>query len=179
MTPEEIAKMDHKSIYRFFKKYSLNEVWDYDYVVRVAEELELHGKLPTGFMLLQPGSWTDNVWSDIARMRTLNTIQSVKGKEQHLCPLQFDIVNRVIDQMSNPGDIVLDPFGGLMTVPYCALLKGRKGWGIELSPVYFLDGAQYCAQASTKKETPSLFDFLDDQAEDEEEPLPFELQDKK
>ena len=81
----------------------------------------------SGFVLLQPGSWTDNVWSDVARMRTLNTIQSVKGKEQHLYPLQFDIVNRVIDQMSNPGDVVLDPFGGLMTVPYCALNKGRNG----------------------------------------------------
>ena len=108
-------------------------------------------------------------------MRTLNTIQSVKGKEQHLCPLQFDIVNRVIDQMSNPGDVVLDPFGGLMTVPYCALNKGRKGWGIELSPIYFLDGAQYCAQAANKKEAPSLFDFLDDEAKDEDDDIPEQL----
>ena len=175
MTPAEIAKMDHKSIFRFFKKYSLNEVWDYDYVVKIAEELELHGKLPTGFMLLQPGSWTDEVWSDVARMRTLNTIQSVKGKEQHLCPLQFDIVNRVIEQMSNPGDIVLDPFGGLMTVLYCALNKGRKGWGIELSPVYFLDGAQYCAQAANNKQAPSLFDLLDDEPKADEDDLPDKL----
>lgn len=108
-------------------------------------------------------------------MRTLNTIQSVKGKEQHLCPLQFDIVNRVIEQMSNPGDIVLDPFGGLMTVPYCALNKGRKGWGIELSPVYFLDGAQYCAQAANNKQAPSLFDFLDDEQKADEDDLPDQL----
>ena len=88
-------------------------------------------------------------------------------------------MNRVIDQMSNPGDIVLDPFGGLMTVPYCALNKGRKGWGIELSPVYFLDGAQYCAQAAAQKQAPSLFDFLEDEAsEDENDELPYELQTK-
>ena len=77
--------------------------------------------------------------------------------------------------MSNPGDVVLDPFGGLMTVPYCALNKGRKGWGIELSPTYFLDGAQYCAQAANKKEAPSLFDFLDDEAKDEDDDIPEQL----
>lgn len=173
-----MAHLNHKQIYRLFKKYSLNEIWNYEYVVKVAEELEIHGKLPTGFMLMQPGSWTDDVWADIARMRTLNTIQSVKGKEQHLCPLQFDIVNRVIEQMSNPGDIVLDPFGGLMTVPYCALQLGRQGWGIELSPVYFTDGAHYCEQAAHKKESPSLFDFLDEEDAEEEDnsDLPNQLQ---
>lgn len=174
LTSQEYAQLDHKSIFRAFKKYSLNEVWDYEYVVKIAEELELHGKLPTGFMLLQPGSWSDEVWTDVARMRTLNTIQAVKGKEQHLCPLQFDIVNRVIEQMSNPGDVVLDPFGGLMTVPYCAMGKGRKGWGIELSPVYFMDGATYCAQADCKKEVPSLFEFLP-VAEDNDCDLPEQL----
>lgn len=49
-------------------------------------------------------------------------------------PLQFDIADRVILQMSNPGDVVLDPFGGLMTVPYRAISLGRIGWGVELSP---------------------------------------------
>jgi DNA modification methylase len=48
-------------------------------------------------------------------------------------PLQFDIADRVIEQMSNEGDIVLDPFGGLMTVPFRAILKKRKAIGIELN----------------------------------------------
>ena len=77
--------------------------------------------------------------------------------------------------MSNPGDVVLDPFGGLMTVPYCALNKGRQGWGIELSPTYFLDGAYYCAQAATKVEAPSLFDFLDNETQGEDDDLPDQL----
>ena len=78
--------------------------------IKIAETLELHGKLPTSFMLLQPQSWNDDVWTDITRMLTLNSSQWSKGKEMHLCPLQFDIVDRVIEQMSNVGDIVYDPF---------------------------------------------------------------------
>lgn len=169
LTPEEVSKLTHKEIFRFFKRYTLNEIFDYDYTIKVAETLELHGKLPTGFMLLQPQSWSDEVWSDIARMRTLNTVQACKGKEQHLCPLQFDIVNRVIEQMSNPGDTVLDPFGGLMTVPYCAVKLGRKGIGVELSPAYFADGVSYCKAAELQKDLPSLFDTI-------EEDFPEEIQ---
>jgi hypothetical protein len=43
------------------------------------------------------------------------------------CPLQFDIVDRLLDRYSNPGDLIFDPFGGLGTVTYRALLKGRRG----------------------------------------------------
>ncbi|MGR4857863.1 DNA methyltransferase [Bacteroides pyogenes] len=162
ITPEELASMDAKQIFQSFKKYSLNEVWDFEYVVKIAETLELKGKLPSGFMLLQPQSWDDDVWTDVTRMRTLNGSQWSKGKEMHLCPLQFDIVDRVIEQMSNPGDTVLDPFGGLMTVPYRAIQKGRKGLAVELNPAYFLDGATYCKAADEKVDLPSLFDLIEE-----------------
>lgn len=162
ITPDELAALDCKSIFQTFKKYSLNEVWDFEYIVKVAETLEMKGKLPSGFMLLQPQSWSDDVWADITRMRTLNGAQWSKGKEMHLCPLQFDIVDRVIEQMSNEGDIVLDPFGGLMTVPYRAVQRNRIGWGIELNPAYFADGAAYCKAAEMNVELPTLFDLNDD-----------------
>jgi DNA modification methylase len=74
------------------------------------------------------------------------------------CPMQFDIADRVIEQMSNPGDIVLDPFGGLMTIPYRAIPKGRYGMGVELNHSYFLDGAPYCRAAESEVTMPSLFD---------------------
>ncbi|WP_019540592.1 DNA methylase N-4 [Proteiniphilum acetatigenes] len=85
VTPEELAAMDHKQIFQWFKNYTLNEIWDFEYVVKVAETLEMQGKLPSGFMLLQPQSWTDEVWTDVTRMRTLNGSQWSKGKEMHLC----------------------------------------------------------------------------------------------
>ena len=46
------------------------------------------------------------------------------------------------DQFTMPEETVLDPFGGLMTVPYyCAVKLKRKGIGIELSERYWSDGA--------------------------------------
>jgi DNA modification methylase len=136
----------------------MTNVYDFEHHVKIGEELEQKGKLPVTFMLLQPQSWSDDVWTDITRMMTLNSSQSSKGKEMHLCPMQFDLADRVIEQMSNVGDIVFDPFGGLMTVPYRAILKGRYGLGFELSPSYFMDGASYCKAAESKVEIPSLFD---------------------
>lgn len=161
LKPEELAKLEHDVIFKEFKNYSLNEVYDFEHVVKIAETLEVHGKLPSSFMLLQPQSWSDDVWTDITRMLTLNGSQWSKGKEMHLCPMQFDIADRVIEQMSNPGDIVYDPFAGLFTVPYRAMLKGRYGFGHELNPSYFLDGVTYCKAADEQINMPTLFDFIE------------------
>ncbi|HAY3533758.1 TPA: DNA methylase N-4 [Elizabethkingia anophelis] len=160
--PEELAKLDHKNIFQEYKRYSLDTVYNFEHNVKIAETLDLKGKLPTSFMLLQPQSWSDEVWTDVTRMLTLNGSQWSKGKEMHLCPLQFDIVDRVIDQMSNEGDIILDPFSGLGTVPYRAILKKRFGIGIELNSGYFFDGVSYCRAAEEKMNMPSLFDLLDE-----------------
>lgn len=79
----------------------------------------------------------------------------------HVCPLQLDIVERIINRYSNEGDTVLDPFSGLMTVPMTAVKMNRKGYGIELSTGYFRDGVGYLQAAEEERETPTLFDFLD------------------
>lgn len=162
--PEEMVGMEHKAIFRIFRDYSLKEVYDFEHHVRIGEELEKVGKLPAGFMLLQPQSWTEDVWTDITRMLTLNGSQWSKGKEMHLCPMQFDIADRVIEQMSNEGDIVYDPFGGLFTVPYRAILKKRFGLACELNPAYFLDGVTYCKAAEQTVNMPTLFDMLEETA---------------
>lgn len=62
---------------------------------------------------------------DINRMRTLNTTQSRRRQQMHVCPLQLDIVERIVNRYSNEGDWVLDPFGRLMTVPVTADLGER------------------------------------------------------
>ena len=167
--PEELAKLAHDVIFQEYKRFSLENVYNHDFNVKIAETLDLHGKLPTSFMLLQPQSWSEEVWTDVTRMLTLNGSQWSKGKEMHLCPMQFDIADRVIEQMSNKGDVVLDPFGGLMTVPYRAILKGRYGVGFELNPQYFLDGAIYCESAKQKVSTPTLFDFIEIMEKEQQE----------
>lgn len=105
-------------------------------------------------------SCTDEIWDDINRMKTLNTSQSRRKKNLHICPLQLDIVERIINRYSNPGETVLDPFGGLMTVPYMAVKLGRKGYGIELNLDSFRDGVGYLKQAEEQKTAPTLFDFV-------------------
>lgn len=161
LTPEELEGLDQAQIFRLFKKHSLENVYDFRHDVKIAEAVDESGWLPTTFMLLQPQSWHPDVWADVVRMRTMNTAQGSKGKEQHLCPLPFDIVDRAIDQYSMEGETVYDPFGGLMTVPYCAIKKGRYGIGCELSNGYFLDGAAYCAAAERDMSMPDLFETLE------------------
>ncbi|KFC63996.1 putative DNA methyltransferase [Bosea sp. LC85] len=161
LKPADLMGVPASQIYKMWKRFNLEAVYDFEYHVAIAEALETRGRLPPTFMLLPPHSPDGNVWSDVTRMQTLNGAQHAKGKEMHLCPLQFDIVDRVIAQMSMPGETVLDPFGGLMTVPYRAILLGRKGIGVELNPGYFLDGALHCAAAEDRIAVPSLFDLLD------------------
>ena len=160
-TPEELESLPHATIFKLFRDYSLNQIYDFEYHVKLGERLEEKGRLPVTFMLLQPQSNHPDVWTDVTRMRTLNGSQSAKGKVMHLAPLQFDICERAIAQYSMEGETVLDPFAGLMTVPYCAIKLGRKAIGIELSPSYFLDGCMYVEAAAREVKMPSMFDCLE------------------
>lgn len=158
LTPEELENLDHDVIFRWFRDYHLANVYDYQHHVKIGETIDALGRLPVTFMLLQPPSWMDDVWTDVARMRTLNMLQSQKGKEQHLCPMQFDIADRLIERFTNKGDVVFDPFAGIGTVPYRAVMKGRKGLGCELAPKYFMDACHYLQAAEREMNMPTLFD---------------------
>ena len=160
LLPEEFAGLTHAEMFRRFRDHNLANTYAYEDHVALADHLREDGRLPVDFMLLQPPSWHPEVWTDVARMRTLNMVQAVKGKEQHLCPLQFDIVDRLIGRWSNPGDTILDPFGGIMTVPFCAIKAGRSGIGIELNPTYWTDGVHHVKGAVDEIATPTLLDAL-------------------
>jgi DNA modification methylase len=58
-----------------------------------------------------------------------------------------------------PGDLVLDPFSGIGTVPMCAVKLGRRGRGHELSPDYHVDAVGYCTAAEREAAIPTLFDL--------------------
>ena len=161
LTAEDLASLGPDKLAKAFTAYSLSNTYDYDFHIRIGEELEARGALPSSFMSLAPGSHDPGVWHDINRMLTLNGSQTQKGLQNHVCPLQFDIVDRLIERYSNPGETVYDPFGGLMTVPYRAILKGRKGRASELNTAYFFDGVQYLRAAEREVSMPSLFDGLE------------------
>lgn len=157
ITAEDFNGLPHEAIFKLFRDFNLTNVYDFEQHVRIGEHLDALGVLPTTFMLLQPPSWHPDVWTDVARMLTLNGAQSAKGKEMHLCPMQFDIADRVIEQFSNAGEVVFDPFAGIGTVPFRAVLKGRKGLGTELSKPYFLDACFHCASAEKQFAIPDMF----------------------
>ena len=161
MTKEEIMAMDTGKIQAAYRKYSRGTVYDYAEHVRMAKELDAEDKLPATFMVVAPGSWTDQVWDDINRMRTLNTTQSQRRQQMHVCPLQLDIVDRLINRYSNPGELVLDPFGGLGTVALEAMKAGRRGYTIELNNGYFRDAVGYLKEYEQEDMNISLFDMME------------------
>jgi DNA modification methylase len=159
LTPGELAQLGPDQLAKIYTSYSLSEIYDHEAHVRIGEELDARGALPSTFMSLAPGSHSNTVWHDVNRMLTLNGEQTRRGLENHICPLQFDIVDRLIRRYSNEGDLVFDPFGGLFTVPYRALYLGRHGRASELSTSYFMDGVKYLQAAEAKTEMPTLFDL--------------------
>ena len=161
LTPEELAAVEPKHRSRLFKGQSRSSIYDFDAHVATGEALAAKNALPSTFKSLDPGSWRPDVWDDVNRMLTLNGEQSRRALEFHICPLQFDIVDRLIERYSNKGDLVFDPFGGLGTVPLRARKLGREGRASELNPTSFRDAVMYQRELDNQQATPSLFDLLD------------------
>ena len=160
VTKAELQAAPVSKLQDLYRRYSRQNVYSYEDHVALAKQLDADGRLPATFMVCAPGSWTDSVWDDINRMHTLNTSQRLKKRELHICPLQLDVVERAINRWSNPGDLILDPFGGLMTVPYMAVKMDRRGVGIELNSDYFRDGLGYLQEAEAERDAPTLFDLI-------------------
>lgn len=182
LAPEDLVGVPHERIFKLFRADSLSNVYSFERHVQLSESLEtcqecrhIHvgdrrcgqcactiagSRLPGTFMLLQPQSWHPEVWTDVARMQTLNANQVQGNREMHVCPLQFDIVDRAIEQYTQPGETVYDPFVGIGTVVQRAILKGRYGLGTELAECYFEDACLYASEAEAKLATPTLFDLI-------------------
>ena len=125
-------------------------MYSYEEHVALAKKLDADGHLPATFMVVAPGSWSQDVWDDVNRMRTLNTTQSQRRQALHVCPLQFDIVDRLINRYSNEGDLIFDPFGGVGTTPLRALKLNRRGLMTELNEGYFRDAVGYLHEEEAK-----------------------------
>jgi DNA modification methylase len=57
--------------------------------------------------------------------------------EKHVHPLQLDVIDRLVEMYSNPGEVVLTPFMGVGSEVYSPVSLGRKAIGIELKDSYF------------------------------------------
>lgn len=162
LSPDELRQMDIDKVNRYFSKWAKTNRYDFGLHIDVARQLEELGKLPATFETLRIPARTSYVWDDVNRMITLNNSQTQKKLQNHICPLQFDIVDRVIERWSNRGDVVFDPFGGIMTVPYRAVKLGRIGKATELNANYFKDGLSYLRAAEMEVNAPTLFDLIEE-----------------
>lgn len=82
--------------------------------------------------------YASSVWDDI-RIDNVLPFRDSKEEddEKHVHPLQLDVIDRVIELYSNPGEVVLTPFMGVGSEVYSPVSLGRKAVGIELKDSYF------------------------------------------
>lgn len=166
LNPEELTALADsenglRKVRARFTEYFRRNVYDFHTHVQIGEALEKKSRLPKTFSLLTPPANAEHIWDDVVRMRTLNLQQANNVREKHVCPLQLDIVERLIEQYTNPGETILDPFGGIGTVSYCAIKLDRYGIGIELNSGYWKDALTYLREAEYQREVPTLFDAIE------------------
>lgn len=100
------------------------------------------------------------VWMDINPSDTLQKESAREEKdERHICPLQLQVIQRGIDLWSNPGDLVLSPFGGIASEGFMAVKMGRRFVGAELKESYWVQGCRNLKSAE-QAEHGGLFDAI-------------------
>lgn len=160
LTPNEIDGLPLDKLISWWKAYNRNSIYNYEDHVKLADALIESGKLPKTWFAIPPQTNDLAIWTNIVRMRSMNTKLGQRMVEKHICPLPFDIVKRGIILYSNPGELVADFFGGIMTVPYVAVEEGRKALGIELNEISYRAGVEFMRALEHKQSLPTLFDLL-------------------
>lgn len=111
-----------------------------------------------------------NEWIDLAECmwrtketHTLNTAEG-KGKDdtKHICPLQLDVIDRLVRLYSNPDEVVFSPFAGIGSELYTALRLGRRAYGCELKAEYIAAARRNCERALSEHadDERTLFDLV-------------------
>jgi len=82
--------------------------------------------------------WAEGTWGDIRETGTLN-VKEGRGDDdtKHICPLQLEVIRRLVKLFSNPGELVFSPFTGIGSEGYVAVKEGRRFYGCEIKQEYF------------------------------------------
>lgn len=161
LTLDEIVALDPATRDRVFKTQFRDAIYDYQQHLALAEQLQSDGALSSEYASMSIPVDSEWIWDDVDRLATLNGEQSRRNLEYHICPLQFDIVDRAIERWTQPGELVFDPFSGLGTVPLRARRLGRRGYGSELNPTSHRDAVMYQREEDRRASFPTLFDLID------------------
>lgn len=101
--------------------------------------------------------WAEAAWMDIRETNTLNT-KEAKGQEdtKHICPLQLDVIERLVRLYSNPGEIVFSPFTGVGSEGHVSLKLDRRFYGCEIKPEYIKCAKKNLKAVESSKESELL-----------------------
>lgn len=109
--------------------------------------------------------YASSVWDDI-RIDNVLPFRDAKEEddEKHVHPLQLDVIDRLVDLYSNPGEVCLTPFMGVGSEVYSPVSHGRKAIGVELKDSYFKQAKINLEHAvnrfkDNQVKQESLFDF--------------------
>lgn len=95
--------------------------------------------------------YASSVWDDI-RIDNVLPFQDSKedDDEKHVHCLQLDVIDRLVELYSNPGEVVLTPFMGVGSEVFSPVSMGRKAIGIELKDSYFKQSILNLKHTSTR-----------------------------
>lgn len=107
------------------------------------------------------------VWMDIRPGRLLPYEEARENEEEkHVCPLQLDVIERLLTLYSNKGDTVLTPFLGVGSEAYMAVCMGRRAIGNELKETYYRQACSNVENASENdNEAQQMIEFHEEPQE--------------
>ncbi len=102
--------------------------------------------------------YASSFWDDI-RIDNVLPFKAGRGEddEKHVHPLQLDVINRIIELRSNPGDVILTPFMGVGSEVCGAVSAGRHGIGVELKESYYQQAVKNLSNAKEDSLSNHLF----------------------
>lgn len=109
--------------------------------------------------------YMSSVWDDIRSGNVLPFRDSREDDdEKHVHPLQLDVIDRVVELYTNPGEVVLTPFMGVGSEVFSPVSMGRFGIGVELKDSYFKQAVLNCKEAEKRfleTKPRELFDMVE------------------
>lgn len=133
--------------------YSRQGMADYVLMFRkwADEDVEPVTHTYDSFPLDQWQQYASPVWMDIKQQNVLNTeIARESQDEKHICPLQLDVIERLVTMYSNKGDLVFSPFTGIGSEGVVSLQLDRRFVGIELKEAYWKRACQNLKEAKAQ-----------------------------
>lgn len=139
------------------KDSSMSRVGNPDYVLLFRKDGENPIPIKQDISVDLWQRYASPVWFDINQGNTLQRESAREDQdEKHICPLQLDVIERLIVLYSNKGEMVLSPFAGIGSEGYSAIKLGRKFTGFELKESYYKQAKQNLINAEKLNDQLSL-----------------------